>query len=81
MKKIYLVLETDNWNGFSDYPIYALTTRAKAEKYARELNKKQAEGVSLNDNYDFVGYLSGIDEDNERIHFFSVYSLDIDAKL
>lgn len=78
-KGIYLVLQTQPSSNYEQYPIYALSSRDKADEYARKLNKEFAKGVELSKDYDFIQIKD--DLPYECIHYYEVLPLVIDEDL
>ena len=76
MKYIYIVCQTQTEADLKDFPIYAMSNRWYAQSYARILNEKYAEGVKLDDNFDFE-YVGN----EERHHYYHVIRMEINERM
>lgn len=75
MKLIYLVVQTQTTEDLDYYPIYALTSKKRAEEYAQKLNKMYAYGVKLDDrgNFKYV--------DDLVVHYYNVLPMKLNEEL
>ena len=78
-KWVYIVCQTQTNEDYYDYPIYVMTSRKKADKYAQELNKEYAYGVELDKNNNFIK----VNDDDLEIgyHYYSVLPMRLNEKL
>ena len=75
MKMVYVVAQTQTDEGFYDLPIYVMSVRLWADKYAQKLNKEFAYGVDLDKKGNFIK-VQGSD-----YHFYKVLPMVLDEEL
>lgn len=77
-KWVYIVCQTQTSEDYYDYPIYVLTNRKQADKYAQELNKQYAYGVELDKDNNFVR----VNDDFESgYHYYNVLPMKLNERL
>lgn len=72
---IYLVVQTQTTEDVYNYPIYALTSKERAEDYAQKLNREYAYGVKLDDNGNYEY------EEEDVVHYYNVMPLRVNEEL
>lgn len=74
---VYLVRQTQESENYNEKTIYVCSTRARADKYAQELNKEYAQGVKLDKHNNFIE----IEDMFGDVHYYDVESMAIDEDL
>lgn len=76
-KIVYVVAQTQTSENYNDLPIYIMSVRLWAEKYAQRLNKEYAYGVYLDNEGNFVN----IKNEEMDYHFYRVIPMVLDEEL
>ena len=79
MKTVYIVAQTQTDEGFYDLPIYVMSVRLWADKYAQKLNKEFAYGVDLDREGNFIKVKDGMEQYD--YHFYKVLPMVLDEEL
>lgn len=80
MNWVYIVLQFQPSSNYEHYPIYVMTSRAKAEEYAQTLNREYAsKDVILDSNDNFLGLKE--DYDYDSLHYYTVLPMRLNERL